>query len=73
MEFYIVIIISLLAHTKVVGKCNSKQQICVLDGIRLHCAKNWTYTPSASVSYGKQAGRPAGENLIILIFNVRNN
>ena len=38
-----------------VDKSTSKQQVCVLDGICLCCAKNWTYTPSASGSYGRQA------------------
>ena len=40
-----------------VNKSTSKQQVCISDGIRLHCAKNWTNTPSANGSYGKPAGR----------------
>ena len=43
-------------------KSASKQQVCVLDGSRLHCAKNCTHTPSASGSYS----RPADKNLIVL-------
>ena len=35
-------------------KCTSKQQVCILDGSHLCCAKNWTHTPSASGSYGRQ-------------------
>ena len=38
-------------------KSTSKQQVSILDSSRLHCAKNWTRTPSASGSYGRQAGR----------------
>ena len=37
-------------------KSTSKQQVCVSDSSCLRCAKNWVYTPSASGSYGRQAG-----------------
>ena len=37
-------------------KSTSKQQVCISDGSRLRCAKNWTHTPSASGSYNRQAG-----------------
>ena len=39
--------------------------VCVLDGIHLCCAKNWTHTPSASGSYGRQAGQQADESLVV--------
>ena len=48
-----------------VDKSTSKQQVCVSDGIRLRCAKNWTHTPSTSGSYGKLAGRPADKSLAV--------
>ena len=38
-------------------KSTSKKQMCILDGSFLCRAKNWTQTPSASGSYGRQAGR----------------
>ena len=38
-------------------KSTLKQQVCVQDGSRLRCAKNWACTPSASGSYGWQAGK----------------
>ena len=49
-----------------VEKSTSKQQICISDGSRFRCAKNLTHTPSASGSYGRLAGRPADESLVVL-------
>ena len=51
-----------------VDKSTSKQQVCVSDGIFLRRAKNWTHAPSASGSYGRQAGRPADKSLVVLKF-----
>ena len=51
-------------HRDTADKSASKQQVCVLDGSHLRCAKNWTHTPSASGSYG----RPADESLVVLKF-----
>ena len=36
-------------------KSTSKQQVCILDGSRLRCAKKWTHMPSASGSYDRHA------------------
>ena len=47
-------------HHGTVDKSPSKQYVCVTDGKCLHCAKNWTHTPSASGSYISQASRLAG-------------
>ena len=51
-------------------------QFCILDSIRLHCVKNWTHTPSASGSYGRQTGQPrlADKSLVVLkIFKSYNS
>ena len=48
-----------------VDKSTSKQQVCISDGRCLCYAKNWSHTPSASGSYGRQAGRPADGTLVL--------
>ena len=49
-----------------INLCTSKQQVCVLDAIRLRCAKNWTHTPSASGYYSRQAGNLTDKSLVVL-------
>ena len=43
-------------HDGTMDKSLSKQQVCVTDGSRLCCGKNWTHTPGASGSYSRQVG-----------------
>ena len=45
-------------------KSTSKQQVCISDGSRLRCAKNWTHASSAS--------RPADESLCFKNYSTSN-
>ena len=46
-------------------KSTSKQQVCVSDGSRLCCAKNWTiHLVLVGLTAGRQAGWQSDENFI---------
>ena len=59
-----------------VDESSSKQQFRTLDTITFVVRKIWSHTPSASGSYGRQAGRQSDEIVIdfeiIAIYSVPN-